>query len=68
MSRRNTAGVTDYLQPNGTSGRHPSAIEHFDATYHDGEIESRRRGDVEPEERGLSVEKVCCEFEPGHVV
>ena len=53
ISRRNTAGVTDYFQPNRTSEHRASAIEHFDATYHDGEAESRRRGGVEAEERGL---------------
>lgn len=47
MSRRNTAGVTDYFRANKTSAHRAPAIEHFDAAYHDDEAELRRRGDAE---------------------
>ena len=52
------------LFANKTSANRAYAIELFYATYHDDEVESRRRGGVEGGERGLSVENAFGEPEP----
>lgn len=43
ISRRNTAGVTDFTQTNKVSTHREHLIEVFDATHHDNEVESRMR-------------------------
>ena len=57
MSRRNTAGVTDYFQANRTSTHSTCAIEDLDATHHNDEVKLRRRGCVEGGSVGQALRK-----------